>query len=437
MGRERSLFKRVFFFSGPLGPKRSGNQSIKNTILGYLDAGYSVWHFGMVSASDAGHSFDSLRENGRYRYFGLPKAVMETLATVNRLRRSATKAVQPPEGGLVASFPDLVEQVDLGNEEITYGQILVAAVYAAFEFARGFLPVLLCRPVLLYGYEIYGIPTASMLGRLSGIRSLSRYQGTYITPENYRCYPVRYHFRMMKKPVTFSVMANDGTRGDWALQKAGVPREKTLFITNGLDDGISGSDGDAEGIASLRNELIGDADYLLGIFNRAYPFKRIDRAIRLWAGYVAQGANIRFVVGGGGPQWEALQQLAHELGIQERIRWEGKIPHKLMAQYYRACDAVFVVNDYANTGNQVMECLYLGVPLIATDDGNNSSLFRTCPYALFFPFASPPLDWADVLAKIDRKGHYQSSSIQTWASRMAKEIEWIEERTRRMENHES
>ncbi len=78
-----------------------------------------------------------------------------------------------------------------------------------------------------------------------------------------------------------------------------------------------------------------------------------------------------------------LHALAENMGIGNRITWLGSVAHGEIAGYYEACDLILYLNDHANINNQLLEALYLGVPVIAFDDGCNRVLYGDCPYAMF------------------------------------------------------
>jgi glycosyltransferase involved in cell wall biosynthesis len=220
------------------------------------------------------------------------------------------------------------------------------------------------------------------------------------------------------------------------LRRLGVPSGKVFFEPNGIDrrPWEAGTSGDRTGILRTRRELAGDGDgFLLGIFTRFYPYKRVDRGIVLLERFRREGVRVRLVVGGGGGPLESpLRSLVDALGLAPSVTWMGAIPFDRMPEYYRACDAVLVLNDCANTGNQVLECIHLGIPLVAIDDGVNSLLFRDCPRALFVaPADLDRLVWADIERVIgNRDSSCRSPYLRSWDTRMRLEIEWIEQISR-------
>ncbi len=420
------MMKRIFIISGVLGPKKQGNQSLKNTIIGYLRNGYEVYHFSMISKKSKTHDFNDLETDDNYNYYGFPNIFMSLLSVLNK-----AKSLKKKDTGYEYKFPEPDEAVDLGITEINKNQIIVAKIYSVMEIIRIIPFILLLKPQILYGYEIYGVKPASFLGKKLGLKVISRFQGTYVTVRNLDWKPIKYHIRMMKSYSTGIVMANDGTKGKEILNRLNIPDKKIFFHVNGIDKRIIDfmpDDGNRERFRLMVNPK--GRKYVFGIFNRFYPFKRIDRAIRIVGKLLDEGMDIQLIIGGaGGPLENSLKGLIKELNLQDNIAFIGRIPFDEMPNAYYSCDLVLVTNDYANTGNQIFETIYLGVPLLAVDDDNNSRLYGDCPYSMF-------VDYTDILnvsksgveSIIGNRGKkYHSPDLIDWKERMNREIAWVEE----------
>jgi glycosyltransferase involved in cell wall biosynthesis len=419
--------KTVYISSGLIAPKRQGNQSIKNTIIGYLEAGWNVRHFSMISEKNPDYDFGDLKAFPGYRHFGFPNWILSSVKGKSR------KASPDSSSDLDFVPPDQV--VDLGNTEITPRQILLARAYAVVERIRFFLHSIRRRPDLYYGYEIYGAKAAYDTAQLFHRPVFTRFQGTYVTDANWEFGPIQYHKDMMALPVDGVIMANDGTKGDVILARLGVPDNRVFFQPNGLDPQMlekqpvnHEDDGYDELYRRMNPE---NRRYLAGIFNRYYPFKRIDRALILIRRLVDQGMDIQLAIAsGGGPLEEKLRSLANNLDIDSHVSWLGRVPFEQMSRVYNSCDVVFLLNDYANSGNQLYEAITTPKPLVATDDDNNSRLFHDCPYALFFkPDHFFDIN-ADTIEKLIRTENleYRSDFLVSWERRMEREINWIEKR---------
>ncbi len=418
--------KSIVIISGMIAPKRQGNQSIRNTIEGFLAGGYRVRHFSFISDANPDYDFVSLQSHPNYSHTGAPHILMRLIRG-----RSAAGKTSGATRGTGYRFPAPDSRLDLGLSEITSRQILFARVYTVLEVVRVFWRGLFNRPDVLYGYEIYGAHAAYILGTLLRVPVVTRFQGTYVTAENWSHPPIQYHKRMLALPVSLVVMANDGTKGDQVLRRLGVDSARVLFLPNGLDARMfSKTAYEGSEVALYREEINPKRRHrILGIFNRYYPFKRIDRALRILRNVLDAGGDYQLVIAsGGGPLEADLRHLADELELTDHVSWLGRVPFDRMGALYASCDLVLLLNDYANSGNQLYEAIIKAKPLLAIDDGNNSLMFGDCPYAHFFqPEEIGSID-ADTIEALVRRGgtEYASSNIMTWSRRMEHEIEWIE-----------
>jgi glycosyltransferase involved in cell wall biosynthesis len=359
--------KTLFLASGLLGPNREGNQSINNTILGYLDAGYRVFHFSWVSSVDRAFDFGRLLSRAGYFHFGAPAFLLALLRVFNRRRKKSSQGRE--------LFPAFEKTVDIGETEVTWKQNVVTALYALFETARMGICALAVRPVLVYGYDVAGALAGYLPARFAKARFVTRFQGTYVSVKNRRLPVMRLHVAALTLRSAGVVMNNDGTKGDAVATMLGIKAKRLFFATNGLDQRLTVAK-DGVAVGELRQPLNTSGGVrVAGVFTRFYPYKRVDRALRLLKRFRDEGVSLHLFVGGSGPLEGALRELAQALGVAECVTWLGAVPYDKMAEHYLVCDVVLHLNDYANINNQVLESIALGVPLVAIDEGANARLF--------------------------------------------------------------
>jgi glycosyltransferase involved in cell wall biosynthesis len=86
----------------------------------------------------------------------------------------------------------------------------------------------------------------------------------------------------------------------------------------------------------------------------------------------ARPAQVLFVAIGGGNQLDELKRLAHELGVEDDVRFTGRIPDGDVRRYLSTAD-VGVSPDPANgfnefcTMNKTLEYMAVGLPVVAFD----------------------------------------------------------------------
>jgi lipopolysaccharide/colanic/teichoic acid biosynthesis glycosyltransferase/glycosyltransferase involved in cell wall biosynthesis len=159
---------------------------------------------------------------------------------------------------------------------------------------------------------------------------------------------------------------------DWALRRAtriivsappmqDVPalaahRDKVAVIPYGLDPG-----GYAPG-ASPSKDL--PAQPTLLFVGRLVPYKGVDVLLRALTGVPAS-----LVLVGDGPLRESLEALARDLGVQDRVRFLGRVSDAERLEWYRRAD-VFVLPSVTRQeafGMVQIEAMLCGRPVVSTD----------------------------------------------------------------------
>jgi len=115
----------------------------------------------------------------------------------------------------------------------------------------------------------------------------------------------------------------------------------------------------------------GDGPIVLYV-GRFDPIKGIDRLLEAMA-YLKHLKRMRLVIIGGDgpdtPEYQNLQQLSAGFGIQESVRFVGRIEQKNLPPYYSAADVLVVPSYYESFGLVGLESLACGTPVVAADVG--------------------------------------------------------------------
>ena len=102
---------------------------------------------------------------------------------------------------------------------------------------------------------------------------------------------------------------------------------------------------------------------------------RLDRqkgaevALRALALLSGPAAALPLRVVGGGPEEAALRRLAGELGVGDRVRWDGRLPQTELADRYRRAAALVVPGRDEGLGLVAVEGQLCGAPVVATASG--------------------------------------------------------------------
>jgi glycosyltransferase involved in cell wall biosynthesis len=102
------------------------------------------------------------------------------------------------------------------------------------------------------------------------------------------------------------------------------------------------------------------------VVSALWPHKRVDQAIRAFAA-AADGREAVLLIAGPAPDShrKPLEALAAELGVRERVRFLGNVPHDQLRALYASADLLLYPSDVESFGLPLLEAMMAGVPVIA------------------------------------------------------------------------
>jgi glycosyltransferase involved in cell wall biosynthesis len=108
--------------------------------------------------------------------------------------------------------------------------------------------------------------------------------------------------------------------------------------------------------------------------------------------------SVQLLIGGSGPERQALEKLTEELGITDSVVFTGKVDNVNMAALYRQADVMINPSLVDNMPNSVLEALASGVPVVSTNVGGVPYIVDHDRTALLVPPQDPEAMAAAVLA---------------------------------------
>jgi glycosyltransferase involved in cell wall biosynthesis len=111
---------------------------------------------------------------------------------------------------------------------------------------------------------------------------------------------------------------------------------------------------------------------ILGYVSSLSNYEGVDTLLRGIRRLVDRGNDVGGLVVGDGPELEFLRMLTNELGIADRVRLTGRVPHDRVLDYYALID-VFVVPRrdlrvcHLVTPLKPFEAMAMGIPLLVSD----------------------------------------------------------------------
>ena len=168
-----------------------------------------------------------------------------------------------------------------------------------------------------------------------------------------------------------ALLANSKNTAHLLAQALGVPRPIDVVYpgvdTDRFRPGVAGAQ-------DLRRRLLVGPELLLLTVGRLERRKGHDLVLQALAHVKNGPVRFRYVVVGTGPEEERLVRMAGELGVQDRVNFEGKVPTADLPAYYAAAD-LFVhpnrieADDFEGFGIVFLEAAAAGLAVIGGATG--------------------------------------------------------------------
>ncbi|HEV2136865.1 MAG TPA: glycosyltransferase family 4 protein [Terracidiphilus sp.] len=145
---------------------------------------------------------------------------------------------------------------------------------------------------------------------------------------------------------------------DWAA----IPPERVLVIPNTVSDCFKPGNG-----AALRHEWkLRDKKVLLtvGRMCASERYKGQDRVINLLPRIINAGLDVVYVIAGKGDDLPRLERLVHEVGVSDRVRFVGSLPHEKLIEAYRMADLFVMPSTGEGFGIAYLEAMACGTPAL-------------------------------------------------------------------------
>jgi glycosyltransferase involved in cell wall biosynthesis len=216
-----------------------------------------------------------------------------------------------------------------------------------------------CPDLVHIDEEPYNFATAHAmwLARRARARTL------YFSWQNLnRCYPIPFRWleRYVLRHADFGIAGNQASAQVW--RSKGYQGPLAVIPQFGVDPEI---------FKPAEKKQDPGRGFVIGFFGRLVSEKGLDLLIEAVA---ALPGVWRLILGGSGPEKDRLEELAHALGIAERVFFDGQIPSTQMPSYYHQLDALVLAsrtrpNWKEQFGRILVEGMACGVPVVGSDSG--------------------------------------------------------------------
>ncbi len=155
---------------------------------------------------------------------------------------------------------------------------------------------------------------------------------------------------------------------------------------------------------------------------RLTPAKHVDAALRLLAGLDHRGIAAELTVVGDGPEREALEALADELGLSGSVRFAGALPLEEVLERYAAHDVLVQLSQVEGWPKAVAEAMAYGLVCVACARGAAPAMLGSDRGITVDPGDHRAA--ADALALlVDEPERFASTGrgASSWAARLSRE----------------
>ena len=177
---------------------------------------------------------------------------------------------------------------------------------------------------------------------------------------------------------------------DTLINKLGISSEKVItfpvftdvskFENSGLKDNLKEKYRDFENIVLFVGALI--------------KRKNIESLLSAAPDVINKYPKTLVLIIGEGEEKVQLSKLSTKLGIEQNIRFEGKVTQEELPSYYQACSLFVLPSKEDGWGRVVIEALACGKPVIVSDACGVSDVVTNAECGFVFP-----IDRADILAE--------------------------------------
>jgi len=164
------------------------------------------------------------------------------------------------------------------------------------------------------------------------------------------------------------------------LVELGIAAERVRVLRNGVDLTLF----QPQERARKRQSLAFTKPTLLAVGNLVALKRHI-----LMIEALSQLPGIDLVIVGDGPERGAIEKLAHELGVGDRVRLLGRVPQIQLPEIYSAADLLLLVSTSEGWPNVLLESMACGTPVIAANIDGIADIVASREAGSILPDATP------------------------------------------------
>ncbi len=398
------------------GPWR-GKRTVYAILEGFQRAGYQVH---VITATNRRQRTEQQWENIHIHYFHPPWTPSH-----------------PPYDAFHSFLTHIAQEQNPWRRHLTFRLFWLHFVWGAArkaqEIARQY------PPTFLYGINNPGIPPAWKVARAWNVPFFARIMGSPIIQwmnSPIKLYLARFdELLAFKLPSQALIITDDGTISQEDIHThLHIPYDRIWLLRNGINKTpflLGPSREEARQVLGLSPDI----PIILWV-SQLVSWKHPERLIHALPAILAHHPQTQTIILGDGPLRPDLEQLAHSLGIHDRVQFHGFVPRTQLPLYFHAADIFTAFYDYANIGNSTLEAMLSGLPIVALANGHTDQVVQHLQTGWLIPphqldqipiAINTLLDDPSLRLQLGKQAAQKADDmLWTWEERIDHEIQLIE-----------
>lgn len=222
--------------------------------------------------------------------------------------------------------------------------------------------------------RLNGAIISTMHGTWVGERSRMSLRDITMSIESLNDLAVMYISPIVDPYEDYALMYSDGVTVDSISEMRAIHARgltslcpRTELIPEGVDTETFNPSN--EDISILEKYGVGDADHVLFSISRLAARKGYFKLLRMFSSIRKERNDVKLIIGGTGPQEQALRQWVVKQGLDRDIIFTGPLPFPDLKALYATTDVFVFYSLWEGQGLVIMESMASGTPVVSTDVG--------------------------------------------------------------------